>query len=97
MKSYRYAHLQYSTSGVSLSSTDPQVLDWILAELKKVIPDYRVAGKSEDGFSIDKLQYGDHEAGWWILKQLCLQGWKPFAVHEDTFHNYHFRLECNAK
>jgi hypothetical protein len=42
MKSYKYAELDFGAYGVHLRSTDSQVLDWILAELKKVITDFRV-------------------------------------------------------
>lgn len=107
MKSYRYAHLKFSYfKGVYLYSTDSQVLDWTLAELKKVITNFRVSESVRDTlpsgekccFHIDELRDRDYEVGWWILKQLCLQGWEPFAVHEGTtYFNYHLRLEGNAK
>jgi hypothetical protein len=43
MKSYKYAQLHFGDYGVLLHSTDSQVLDWILAELKKVITNFRVS------------------------------------------------------
>ena len=67
MKSYRYTQLYISGSGVLLHSTDSQVLDWILAELKKVISNFRVPELLRDtlpsgekcSLCIDKLQNKD--------------------------------------
>jgi len=86
MKSYRYAELCITCDqGVSLCSTDSQVLDWVLAELKKVITGFqgRIEDKlpSGEGYElrIDKLRNKDFRVGWWILKQLLLQGWGTFC------------------
>ena len=113
MKSYKYVLLHFSDWGVLLHSTDSQVLDWILAELKKVITNFRMSAGPKDPklpsgetyyLHIDKLQGKDRQVGWWILKQLCLQGWEPFAVTdvdanipEGVSGYYHLRLEVSAK
>ena len=110
MKSYRYAELYITLEhGVNLCSTDSQVLDWILAELKKVKTGFRASvdklpSGEEYSLRIDRLGSKDLEVGWWILKQLCLQGWEPFAV-TDVDANvpkgvsgyYHLRLEVSAE
>ena len=112
MKSYKYAQLDFGAYGVYLRSTDSQVLDWILAELKKVITDFQVSAgpnliipsnlPSGEKYllHIVKLRDKDNQVGWWILKQLCLQGWEPFVVNyaeSSRAFIYHFRLEDNAK
>jgi hypothetical protein len=112
MKSYKYAELDFGAYGVHLRSTDSQVLDWILAELKKVITDFRVLADRDliipsnlpSGekylLCIDKLRDKDKQVGWWILKQLCLQGWEPFAARTDNTSKefcYHLRLEVSAE
>jgi hypothetical protein len=48
MKSYRYVLLRFRNYRVLLHSTDSQVLDWILAELKKVITNFRVSAGPKD-------------------------------------------------
>ena len=61
MKSYRYAQLSFGSSSVSLGSTDSQMLDLVLAELKKAITNLRVSTSelpSGEAYYlyIDKLQ-----------------------------------------
>ena len=110
MKSYKYTQLEFGDYGsIHLYSTDSQLLDWILTELKKVITNFRVSGdlKLPSGekyyLCIAKLQDKGFQAGWWILRQLCLQRWEPFAVTSDATiaegmgGYYHIRLEGNAK
>jgi len=85
-----------------MCSTDSQVLDWILAELKKVKTGFRASAdklpSGEEYFlRIDRLGSKDLEVGWWILKQLCLQEWEPFAVHKDVGIYYHLRLEVSTE
>ena len=107
MKSYRYAELSFRDHDVALYSTDSQVLDWILAEVEKVVTDYRMSGDQTplgEKYYLYLYQIRDrgYRVGWWILQQLCLQGWEPFAVNAKeeggrTYFFYHLRLEGNAK
>ena len=82
-----YAYTYVSGSGGTerfyLESTLPDVLDWVLAELKKLEPRCRIAESS-------RLPSGELCAVWvtklnglgvaiWVIKELCLKGWEPFA------------------
>lgn len=103
MKSYQYAELSFNDSGISVSSTDQQVLDALLTELRTVVKNFRMKQKRElpsggiyDIF-IDKLSAENYDVGWWILKQLCQRGWEPFAISSageyNSYVTHHFRLE----
>jgi hypothetical protein len=99
MKSYKCLMI-FSGEGshwVSLESTDSQVLDGILAEVRKFFPFCRgqVAElPSGEWYNLDihRLRGKGLAVYWWVVKQLCLQGWEPFAVGKET-HCYHLRLE----
>jgi hypothetical protein len=86
MGSYALASVSASNEGVRLWSTDWGTLDRITDELKKFIPRYSI--KEERNllsgeiyfYWIANLQNRDYEVGAWIVKQLCLQGWEPFAA-----------------
>jgi len=73
------------------------VLNWIFAEVQKFYPYSQIKRRSElssgeiYGVVIGKLDY-EWSVHWWIVKQLCLQGWEPFAVGKEA-HRYHLRLE----
>ena len=57
MKSYKYTLLSFRhMGGAGLGSTDSQVLDCILAELKKVITDFRVSADKLP--SVEKYWHG---------------------------------------
>ena len=102
MKTYKYAkvHPQYH---VEMYSTDPQVINWILSELKKIIPTFSFTRKSTTDFSgkafefrIDQLQNKDYIVGMWIIQQLCQNGWEPFGVTGNGDDEIiHLRLEIN--
>jgi len=103
MKIYKYARVrphQY----VELYSTDPQVVETILGELKTIIGTYGFMRKTED-FSgrvfdccLHHLHGKDYEVGMWIVQQLCERGWEPFAASdtEDNYEYIHLRLEVEA-
>jgi len=104
MKSYKYLRICTGggyTGGIQLVSTDSQVLDWIFAEVRKFFPGCAVRNKKElpsgETFAcnIHRLKDRDWEVCWWIIKQLCLQGWEPFAFHCEPAYDatYHLRLE----
>ena len=88
-----YAMIQWSTFGVQLFCTDENMITWILDELKKFIPSYKLANQTKlisgeiYGVRIEKLQSNDDVVAYWILKQLVLRGWEPFeVVNEETYH-----------
>lgn len=106
MKSYKYLSVSslWEIGKLDLVSTDSQVLDWFLAELQKVFPTCSVRdeyGKFPSGEKcsccIDWPKGESWVAGLahlWVVKQLCLQGWEPFAVHHSGGDNIHdLRLE----
>jgi hypothetical protein len=94
MKGNRYTRVGWTEAGVFLSSTDPDVLDWVFDDVQKFIPtatlfrDWRGVLPSGETYSytIQKLKGTDRDVAWWIVKQLCLQGWEPFAVEGSTIH-----------
>ena len=106
MKSYEYSTLN-KYRGVTLYSTDPKMLDWILSELKRVSTDFGITGCKIETFSlpsgekyvvqIHQLQGKDYLVLWWILTQLCHQGWEPFAKDETAPYDYHLRRENSEK
>jgi len=83
MKTYGYAYLQLS-GYVHLTCTDPEVFDWIYAEVRKLIPSARMSvwaqylSDEPCSVKLDKLQGKDVEVRNWIMKTLCLHGWEPF-------------------
>jgi hypothetical protein len=103
MKAYKYLSISTRVRGYSvaiwLESTDSQVLNWILAEVRKFYPSSWMKQRdklpSGEVYSVEisKLKDDDCAVHWWIVKQLCLQGWEPFAapdVHDGYIH--HLRL-----
>ena len=89
VKTYKYADLSidFSSSehGISLQCTDPQIIAWILTDLKKVGFGYRLKGKREFpsgemySCTIDKLRGRALDVYFWIITQLCKRGWEPFG------------------
>lgn len=97
MESYEYTLVQFTGYGIDLRSTHSGVLDWILGELKKLIA-FRMSREDQlpsgETFRcyIDRFE-GKRVVGeknmhicWWIVKQLCLQGWEPFAGEDGSVH-----------
>ena len=92
MKTYKYAHIyEYATTDcdwLRLLSTDPQVLNWVLAELKKLVPSCRVEWEAKDvsGETYECMikdlkvnrQKVSNQVKWWVIRELCKQGWEPF-------------------
>ena len=99
MKSYKY--LIIGDPHLDVECTDEQVLEWVVSSVKKVMPsceyyyNYPV-GKDGTNFKkyrvhISKLEDKDTELRWWLMEQLCQQGWEPFTVGARV----HFRLETD--
>jgi len=109
MGSYKYVRVCPAEPYVTLFSTDPQLVEWILVELKKIIPSYGFVRKTKDlsgqtyECALKHLQGKDPEVWMWIIQQLCLKGWEPFAVSEKVVSDHssctyiHFRLESAAE
>jgi hypothetical protein len=101
MRKYGYAVVSYSTYRVNLMATVSQVLDWVLDELKKFGPSQEIEYKIESKLALSpdetyQVEIACSKAedgvliGWWVIKQLCLQGWEPFEVEGSAIH---FRFE----
>jgi hypothetical protein len=94
MKGTKYTRVNWTDAGVFLSSTDSDVMDWAFAEVQKYIPtaalfrDWRgvlLSGETY-AYTMHKLEGRDRDVAWWIVKELCLQGWETFAVEGSTIH-----------
>ena len=78
-------------------STDTEMLERLLVELKKFILSYRVAWTGEfltggiRDFAINHLKGKDAEVAFRIIKQLCSEGWEPFT--HSSFGNEHVSME----
>jgi len=95
VKKCGYARVWWSTSGVWLYCTESGVVDWILSELRKIVPTLKVSiAELPSGdpyfWAISRLKGQDTIIGYWVIKQLCEQGWEPFAVQSDQ--DIHLRL-----
>ena len=86
-----YGYMQISSSwtskGIGVRSTDSETLDWIIAEVPKLIniSHAKVAKETVYGeltqYHINNLSSSDMQIEWWIIKQMCLRGWEPFALY----------------
>ncbi|MBM4467521.1 MAG: hypothetical protein FJ014_18530 [Chloroflexi bacterium] len=86
MKRYRYAEVRFSAYFVGVSSTDSLTVEWLLAELKKLFPDFQFVWQTLDfegklcACNIKNLHGKDVSVGMWMLQQLGLNGWEVFQV-----------------
>ena len=87
MKSYKYLYLTIQNSIVRATSTDPEVLQWLVAETQKLIPTVDTRNEETNlvgkwcRIELHKLQRKDREVGWWLFQRLCETGWEPFQYH----------------
>jgi hypothetical protein len=93
MDIYQVAEVGERQGVVSISCTHRQEAEEILAEVRRLFPDYRVRpdqeytsdSGDEMGWQIDKCGGRHRYALWWLVRQLCSRGWEPFAVaHEPS-------------
>ena len=93
MDNYNLFRVWGDSDGVRLYTTDPTELDWMVSELKKIIPLYFIkpqnlrikrADKLPSGETycnwIDRLSFRDYDVLWWVIKQLCARGWEPLGA-----------------
>ena len=103
MGSYKYLEIT-QIIGISVLCTEEATLDWILSEVKRLVPTCKAKTASFGGenwhISMKKLQSHDQAIMWWIMQQLCRQGWEPFAVHavgeRGDYVYHHFRLAVSS-
>lgn len=103
MKSYKY--LSIYENAVVLKSSDPEILKWILDEVKKLVPRCQTRNEVSNSegelyaFTIHQLKGQDQWIAYCILQKLCEQGWEPFAVSSYVANSrtegdfIHLRLE----
>ena len=96
MKKYQIALMNNPgwETKVHLITTDLQLFEEFLAEIKKSFPKSRISihgdYPSGQGYAcyVEQLSGKDWQVSLWLLNHLCNNGWEPFAVEER---NYHFR------
>ena len=82
-----------SLNGVSVTSTDPSVLNWVLTEVRKVVPKSEWGnywGQNELfgfvlGIQFKKLNNQDANVQQYIFKILCDNGYEPFAIATNQY------------
>ena len=91
MASYKYLMLISSGgSGLTVSSTDQEVVEELLAELRKFTPfqmdeiDKLPSGETYR-WHLYELERTEMSVRWWLFKQLCLQGWEPLGEGKFKF------------
>lgn len=84
MKQYQWLRIVFEPQEVKVWSTNAAVLNWVEEQVREVSPKYKKAKSqsflpSGESYSVsfDNLQGKGYDIGWWIVKQLCEQGWKP--------------------
>ena len=105
MKRYKYIEIYASSLGIRLLRAELELVEQMATMLRKHIPSCAVKPLYDDvdqkplGYALHKLGNKDYMVVHWLLRQLCCQGWEPFAcTHEGrlgiTYHcNHHLRLE----
>lgn len=81
-----YKGLDKKPWGVSVSTTDPQLLEWIRDKIKKLAPEvaFEIRKRKASGENctawLGERHLDYHALLWWLFTQLCEQGWEPFSV-----------------
>ena len=90
----KYQYLQMGIfDDIEAKGTDAQTLKWIAGESARLAPGCRVETLEFQGnmwlVRIKNLHSRAHEVLWWIVRELCTQGYEPFTAPNG----YHFRRE----
>ena len=82
MKTYHFLNLTV-LGYLNIECTDADVLEWITTEIKNLIPSSKSTSYQFNGevfrINLEKLGGKDYEVSWWLIKQLCNQGWEPLT------------------
>jgi hypothetical protein len=74
---------------VALTCTDPELLGWISSKIQEFFPICEVISSKDPAGEVYEVVFRDlrrerqqkeqalSETKWWIIKQLCHQGWEP--------------------
>lgn len=72
--------------GIEVISTNSDVIDWITEQIKNLVPKVKVENRPNlspfmkgCGRKFSKLKNNDYSVAWWIIQQLCLEGWEPYG------------------
>jgi hypothetical protein len=87
-----------SCSGVTLYTTAPSLIEWVQKTVKEMFPqchqsvDKLIIGpKGKNGdlprgqqfvLHLSSFQNADTDVAFWLVDQLCGQGWEPFAAND---------------
>jgi hypothetical protein len=92
MKSYKYMYLTYGLSSgetIVINSSHKDARDWIVEEIRKLIPTF-----IDNGHAIYELQHRGLEIYDFVFRLLLDTGWEPFQIEERSITRaYHLRLE----
>lgn len=92
MVKYALARLYFRSEGhVDLNATDPSIVEWFLAEIKRIAPDCKVKNRGEHRVEVGNLHNREQWVGWKMLQQLCENGWEPFEV--EGWDSFYLRLK----
>ncbi len=97
MAGYRLMSIWSDGTGTRLWSTAPSVVDWFLAEVTRLVPKARVQEDvlpSGEPYNCGVTRLNGRDLGimWWVMQQLCQNGWEPYALSETGLWNTHFYL-----
>ena len=104
MSTWRYTRLTWvRDGGNSLYPIDSETQDWISANLKKFFPSLKIVRKSDFSgeaylYQIENIKDKGPDIHYWILKQLCVKGWEPFQISDETnVLRVHLKLEVHDR
>lgn len=91
LDTYKVTEVGERQGVVWFSGTDRQDAEEILAEQRELFPQWRIRYRSaytsdsgdEAGWCVDRCGGRHRYALWWLIRQMCLRGWEPFAVAHD--------------
>ena len=102
MKHYEYLIMAIGTDvDIEILCTNQKVLDWIASKMEEVMSyrghrDFQTLSGEMLGLRFQRLDYRQWNIGWWIIQQLCQQGWKPFA-HDTPVHGTSYPALINVQ
>ena len=97
MDTYECAELQVNEGRgwLDFHTTEPGLAEWVRARIEEALPGCKISGPGKELHSsevlsgernnlwVSKLEVRATDVlGWWIIRQLCHQGWEPFAATE---------------
>ena len=84
-------------------STDPQLSDWILGEIRKIMPSCTTRHEEYDlhgdliGFGLHKLEGKDGQVLHQVLRMLLNIGFEPFSTSSEVVHERPMFVDLRRK